>query len=63
MFDGFMNINLKKEMACGEIFHAGYFIRWSCRFAPAPSGETVPVWAGCTQSAHPSHTRTGITKF
>jgi len=27
MFDGFMNINLKKEMACGEIFHAGYFIR------------------------------------
>jgi len=45
MFDGFMNINLKTlwnsrtkssiystgqaEMACGEIFHAGYFIRWT----------------------------------
>jgi len=41
---------------------AGYFIRWSCRFAPAPSGETVPVWAGCTQSAHPSHTRTEAKK-
>jgi len=38
------------------------FIRWSCRFAPAPSGETVPVWAGCTQSAHPSHTRTEAKK-
>jgi len=41
---------------------AGEFIRWSCRFAPAPSGETVPVWAGCTQSAHPSHTRTEAKK-
>jgi len=41
---------------------AGEFVRWSCRFAPAPSGETVPVWAGCTQSAHPSHTRTEAKK-
>jgi len=24
---GFMKVNLNKEMACGEIFHAGYFIR------------------------------------
>jgi len=27
MFGGFMKVNLKKEMACGKIFHAGYFIR------------------------------------
>ena len=39
-----------------------YIQGWSCRFAPAPSGETVPVWAGCTQSAHPSHTRTEAKK-
>jgi len=25
---GFMKVNLNKEMACGEIFHAGYFIRY-----------------------------------
>ena len=40
-----------------------YIQGWSCRFAPAPSGETVPVWAVHAQSARPSHTRTGITKF
>jgi len=25
---GFMKVNLKKGMICGENFHAGYFIRW-----------------------------------
>jgi len=24
-----MKLYLKKEMACGDIFHAGYFIRWA----------------------------------
>jgi len=28
MFGGFMRVNLKKGMACGDNFHAGYFIRW-----------------------------------
>jgi len=40
-----------------------YIQGWSCRFAPAPSGETVPVRECPAQSARPSHTRTGITKF
>jgi len=29
MFGGFMRVNLKKGMACGDNFHAGYFIRWA----------------------------------
>jgi len=27
MYGGFMKVNLKKGMTCGDIFHAGYFIR------------------------------------
>ncbi len=34
---------------------------WSCRFAPAPSGETVPSLGCLAQNAHPSLTRTDIS--
>jgi len=27
MFGGFIKVNLKKGMNCGDNFHAGYFIR------------------------------------
>jgi len=59
---GFMKVNLQKEMACCKIFTTGYFIRWSCRFAPAPSGETVPSLGCPARSARPSHTRTEAKK-
>ena len=29
MYGGFMKVNLKKGMTCGDIFHAGYFIRYT----------------------------------
>jgi len=49
MVGGFMKFNLKKGLTCGENFHAGYFIRWSGRFAPAPMEKLCPV--GCCPGA------------
>ena len=31
MFSSFMKVNLQKRIACGEGFHAGYFIRWQAQ--------------------------------